>query len=417
MFCLQGRSVVQTFINGSLVVAGVQVACSDTTSSNTGHEIGTVVKLEAALGRKLLYLACRHHALEVIPKHLFDDLVERSSSPDHGKSEQIRADYRYFLQVVVLFIGGKLKGFHFRPPMALSSARFMGRLIYCLYMFSRGGRLNGKSAYRGICHRTVKIGYRPTDININMRRFDFTGQFALDRAVLLGIREVNVFAVTIYLEPWFTATHPTKAPLTDLSLLKAIAQYMPVSPLTANCAMKAFLEHLWYLSEECIALAFFDDQVSLKTTRNIVKKSTVVKTQTAKSRMRYIPPKGKDVMELADKDLDYFVSENTLNFFVYLGLETDFLAKDPSTWPIEQSYLRALETVEALSVVNDVVERGVALVKRYTNCGTVTNRETEFQKVVVVTTDIVSRKLMMEETPKDLTLKGVLEKIDTKLDK
>ncbi|KAK3933104.1 AMP phosphorylase [Frankliniella fusca] len=420
----QSRKILEN-LNDSGCAEQVRVACSDTTSSNTGHKIGAVVKLEAALGRKLLYLACRHHALEVIPKHLFDDLVERSSSPDLGKvcaeferkwpnvdatkfspgtddeeldriltpdvvervqdfalsmlqSEQIRADYRYFLQLVVLFVGGKLEGFHFRPPMALSSARFMGRIIYCLsmYMFSRGG------------------------------------QFALDRAVLLGIREVNVFAVTIYLEPWFTATHPTKAPLTDLSLLKAIAQYMPVSPLTANCAMKAFLEHLWYLSEECVALAFFDDRVSLETKRNMVKKLTVVKTQTAKSRMRYIKPKGEDVMELADKDLDHFVSENTLNFFVYLGLETDFLAKDPSTWPMEQSYLKALETVEALSVINDVAGRGVALVKRYTNCSTVTNRETEFQKLVVV-----SRKLMMEETAKDLTLKGVLEKINNKLDK
>ncbi len=40
-----------------------------------------------------------------------------------------------------MFVGRKLERFHFRPPMALSSARFMGRIIYCLtmYMFCKGG--------------------------------------------------------------------------------------------------------------------------------------------------------------------------------------------------------------------------------------------------------------------------------------
>ncbi|KAK3909073.1 UPF0606 protein [Frankliniella fusca] len=42
---------------------------TDTTSSNTGNRVGAVVKLEAAPGRKLLCLACRHHALEIIHKH------------------------------------------------------------------------------------------------------------------------------------------------------------------------------------------------------------------------------------------------------------------------------------------------------------------------------------------------------------
>ncbi|KAE8738023.1 hypothetical protein FOCC_FOCC016504, partial [Frankliniella occidentalis] len=382
----------------------VRVMCSDTTSSNTGHNIGAVVELEKVLGRKLLYLACRHHALEVIPKHLFEDMVENSSSPDLGvicsrfekqwpkidqtqfspgtedheldrvltpeliekvltfalsklQSPQVRADYRYFLQLVVLFVGGELHDFHFRPPMALSSARFMGRIIYCLsmYMFSRGG------------------------------------QFIVDPEVLSGIREVNVFSVAIYLEPWFTATDPVKAPFTDLMLLKNILDYMPVSPLTADCALKAFREHLWYLSEECVALAFFDDRVPVQTKRAMVLKLTVPKKQTAKSRLRYLHPDKADIFDLSEKDLDHFVTKNTLNFFAYLELDTGFLATDPATWHSEKSYLEGLETVKALQVVNDVAERGVAHVKSYTACGTVTTKET--------------RKLMMEETPKDMTVK------------
>ncbi|KAK3920103.1 Syntaxin-related protein KNOLLE, partial [Frankliniella fusca] len=63
----------------------VWCVCTDTTSSNTGVNKGAVVLLEAQLNRKLLlFLACRHHMLDIIPKHVFEKLIESSSSPDLG---------------------------------------------------------------------------------------------------------------------------------------------------------------------------------------------------------------------------------------------------------------------------------------------------------------------------------------------
>ena len=59
-------------------------ACTDTTSSMTGNKKGAVVLLEQDLGMVLVYLACRDHELETLPKHLFEQLVENSSSPDLG---------------------------------------------------------------------------------------------------------------------------------------------------------------------------------------------------------------------------------------------------------------------------------------------------------------------------------------------
>ncbi|KAE8738440.1 hypothetical protein FOCC_FOCC016079 [Frankliniella occidentalis] len=207
------------------------------------------------------------------------------------------------------------------------------------------------------------------------------------------------------MEPWFTATDPVKAPLTltDLMLLKNILEYMPVSPLTAECALKAFREHLWYLSEEC--------NIGRDKKGHGSKTYTVAKKQTAKSRLRYLHPAKADIFDLSEKDLDHFVTRNTLNFFAYLGLDTDFLENDPATWHSEKSYLEGLETVKALQVVNDVGERGVAHVKSYTASGTVTTKESEFQRLLVVT-----RKLMMEESLRDMTVKGFIEKINAKID-
>ena len=38
----------------------------DTTASNTGKHVGTCVILERFLNRKLMWLACRHHVLELL---------------------------------------------------------------------------------------------------------------------------------------------------------------------------------------------------------------------------------------------------------------------------------------------------------------------------------------------------------------
>ncbi|KAE8741508.1 hypothetical protein FOCC_FOCC012969, partial [Frankliniella occidentalis] len=161
----------------------VTSACSDTTLSNTGCNIGAVVRMEEILGKTLIYLACRHHMLEVIPKNTYEKTVECSTSPDIGtlckefrkqwehinqhnykpatedprcahiltvqttqkilqfakktlERPAIRCDYKYLLELVVIFLGEvpptQRKGVHFQPPIALSSARFMGRIIYSL---------------------------------------------------------------------------------------------------------------------------------------------------------------------------------------------------------------------------------------------------------------------------------------------
>ena len=207
-------------------------ACADTTSSNTGCFNGAVVKLEEKLGKVLVFLACRHHALETIPKHIFDKFVEASSSADIGtlskdfkkkwdsmnheqfrpgitdpecqnvltnetvekvlsfcmetlkvrylyfgmgrghlflvalntfsslfQRPMIRCDYKNLLELVIIFLGeippSMEDGVHFAPPIALSSARFMGRIIYTLtiHMFALTGNYS-------ICKRKKKFNSR-----------------------------------------------------------------------------------------------------------------------------------------------------------------------------------------------------------------------------------------------------------------
>ncbi|GBN35817.1 hypothetical protein AVEN_136996-1 [Araneus ventricosus] len=60
----------------------VSAMCFDTTSVNTGQINGTCVLLEQKMNKKLLYLACRHHIVELIISAVFNKCMGFSSAPD-----------------------------------------------------------------------------------------------------------------------------------------------------------------------------------------------------------------------------------------------------------------------------------------------------------------------------------------------
>ncbi|KAG0726492.1 hypothetical protein GWK47_004318 [Chionoecetes opilio] len=54
----------------------------DTTASSSGMLAGACVHLENLLGRSLFWLACRHHVLEVVLKHVFEKCCGPSTGPE-----------------------------------------------------------------------------------------------------------------------------------------------------------------------------------------------------------------------------------------------------------------------------------------------------------------------------------------------
>ncbi|KAK3910423.1 Aspartyl/glutamyl-tRNA(Asn/Gln) amidotransferase subunit B [Frankliniella fusca] len=90
---------------------------------------------------------------------------------------------------------------------------------------------------------------------------------------------------SLKVEPWFSATMPTVGPRVDLQLLKDIVAYSAISKQVSSIACSAYLNHLWYLSPHCVALAFFDRDVSVSTKTKMVQNlSKVPSTKTAPKR-------------------------------------------------------------------------------------------------------------------------------------
>jgi hypothetical protein len=144
--------------------------CFDTTASNTGRLAGACVILEQELERPMLWLACRHHILELVLAAVFTSALGSSSGPDilpfkafqtkwcfidqatfspgpddeelcpfledvaapmiefckgQLKERQSRDDYQELLELIVVFLGGEPhRGIRFRAPGAIHQARW-----------------------------------------------------------------------------------------------------------------------------------------------------------------------------------------------------------------------------------------------------------------------------------------------------
>ncbi|XP_015124642.1 uncharacterized protein LOC107046530 isoform X2 [Diachasma alloeum] len=269
---LQAKAVYE-YLKEWGIVDEICAMVFDTTASNTGSVSGACVLLEKFRGRDLLYLACRHHVFELLLKTAFESLMESTTGPDVSifrrfqgswksmnqeefspgvednvvkqalqqnmeddltfaqeqlKKGNIRNDYREFLELVVLFLGGKLaKGYRFRALGPIHHARWMAKAIYSLKIFL------------------------------------FREQFCLKPAEKSGLRYMCIFIIRLYQKAWFTAPNPVTAPNNDLILLKNLQANAPATsglpPEVCKAVFDKFSNHLWYLSEELIALAFFDE--------------------------------------------------------------------------------------------------------------------------------------------------------------
>lgn len=367
----------------------VSSLCFDTTSSNTGKHGGACVLLERKIGRELLHLACRHHIMELVLSAAFKTVFGTSSGPDvllfkrfrdqwdkidkenfqpaatdeyvsrtlspfckdimefinkQLLQQQVRDDYRELLELSIIFIGEiPIGGVKFKAPGATHHARWMAKLLYALKIWM------------------------------------FRNQFRLTPHETRGLRDLAIFAVTTYLKAWFTAPLAASAPCNDFLFLNQLLQYHSVHPAISSATSTMFSRHLWYLSEELVCLALFDDNVTAENKARMV--------HALQRNVTYKPAKraSVDKTNFSMMTLDNFVTRNSMKLFHNLSLPTDFLSADTKLWTSDEQYRFAQSRVFNLQVVNDHAERGVALIQDY-NC-TLTKDEEQVQFLLQVVAD------------------------------
>ena len=339
------------------VGARVNAMCFDTTSSNTGRSMGACVLLEQMLGKELLYLACRHHVLELVVGAVFQVCMGSTSGPEvplfkrfqtrwvfidqerydtsmsddaiagllcdvkadiikfanEQLEEQLpRDDYREFVELVLIFLGEiPRRGVRFMTPGPMHHARWMSKVIYSLKVWI------------------------------------FRSQFVLTPREEKGLHEVCVFAVRLYLKAWMTAPCASNAPYSDIQLLQSLINYSSIHPVIAKVASEKLSNHLWYLSEDLIGLALFDSRVSVSTKRQMVKAM-----QEAEGVEE--PPKRVviNLKNFKDKKLEDFVSKRSVLLMEKLQMPSSFLQVDPEVWEKHDDFIASLQIVQALKVTS-----------------------------------------------------------------
>lgn len=191
----------------------------------------------------------------------------------------------------------------------------------------------------------------------------FKKQFNLKKSEVTGLRHICLFIVEFHVKSWFNAIIAILAPNQDLQLLQNLIKYRSINAQVAEAASVKLRGHLWYLSEHLVGLSFFDKSVSHQTKLKMVK--AIKEREGAKMVLKRIEIKQTEYQSLLEKDISDFVTTNSLFLFKQYQLPYGFLDISPELWEKDASFNECLKVFSDLKVVNDCVERGVALMQEF----------------------------------------------------
>ena len=263
--------------------------------------------------------------------------------------KQPREDYREFLELAIIFLYGTVPKFSFCVPGAFHHARWMAKAIYSLKIFL------------------------------------FRNEFVLTKDEENGIRDICIFLIKLYLKAWVQAPVAAKAPKQDFDFLKNLYAYGAIKKNVSRVVLGKFCNHLWYLTPEPAALAFFDSNIT-----HDAKKRMVVALDTFNdTNVKKLIISPNNVTQYIDNDIEGFVSQKTLEFFKRFTIPTDFINKDPSVWENDPNYTIGFNIVNNLRVVKDSAERGVKLMQEFNNV--LSRNEEEKQIIMQIVSDYRKR--------------------------
>lgn len=184
--------------------------------------------------------------------------------------------------------------------------------------------------------------------------------------------------------------------MNDIEFLRCLENYKSVNTKISEKAISKFINHLYYLSEECVGFALFDDRINTETKAQLIEKMCLnlpeeSKQEESEDISKKLVIRHGNVENFVTRDnstiLKELFSKNTKKLLNRFQIPTNFLKSDPSTWNNIEEYRKGKEIVENLKIVNDCAERGIKLVQDYH--GKITKDENQRQylyKVILFAT-------------------------------
>ena len=204
----------------------------------------------------------------------------------------------------------------------------------------------------------------------------FRSEFKLTKREENGLMQICHFVVTIYVRAWFSAPQVVSAPRNDLKFVQDLLRYQTVNAVVSNAAQRKFAKHLWYLGEELLGLAVFDEDLPEKDREYLV-----MATRFRESRAQNPKRSEEDIKYLETKSLPDLASKATQEFFRILEIDVSFFDTPVSSRKTQKSYADGKKAVGGLTVINDHAERRIKLMQDYNR--SLTKNEESFQNLLL----------------------------------
>lgn len=230
------------------------------------------------------------------------------------------------MELTVVYLGGSTKRkFFLRKPGAHHRARFMHNEIYFLKMELMAERFNLSQDERRQVHAMAE------------------------------------YVTLFHSKAFLTSRIATTAPINDLKYLSAMYLYrQEVNEEPGQAAINSCQRHLWYLTQELVVLALFDE-----------KHSSLFRSVMALKLFNTNRPKtfshGKPIFPVITENVPFLldlIGERSWLLFDLLQLKgsQDWMQLQPKYWNLMEDYRKARDFVSTLEVVNDSPERGIKLI-------------------------------------------------------
>ena len=95
------------------------------------------------------------------------------------------------------------------------------------------------------------------------------------------------------------------------------------------------------------------------------------------------PPKRVQLKSVLPPALEDFASPKSKCILQHLGVDESFLQEDPATWESNQAFQSGKLKVMNIPVINDVAERGVALIEQFNRHHTTDENQLQYLLGVV----------------------------------
>ena len=217
---------------------------------------------------------------------------------------------------------------------------------------------SGKIVWRkpGACHKARFMAFGI----YSFKALAFSKQLDLEEETVDGLKQFCAFTATIYVPYFLASSMGSDAAVNDILMYMKLFAFRSTDPQLAEEALVVLRRHGWYSTPEVVMFSLFSTKVSEDEKARIsCKLLRLSKPESYKLEKPKFPTVDEKT-ELVD-----LVTPESYKFFDILGLDCEWLSKNPDRWEEFESFVEAKQFVTTVKVVNDTAERGVKLAEDY----------------------------------------------------